>query len=162
MPAQRKVWWAQRGFGAFEADISGAGVTGERPISVFRPDRDGLAGSRLGVIPTDAELSQSERDLIAPLNAMAEVSAPWSIHAALLVARGQLDLTVQVRGQVWDYAATSLIVEEAGGPPAASMAPWPTPGPALFARSTALHTRALQILTATAPPRRSTEASHRR
>ncbi|WP_344354156.1 inositol monophosphatase family protein [Micromonospora lupini] len=93
---------------------------------------------------------------------MAEV-APWSIHAALLVARGQLDLTVQVRGQVWDYAATSLIVEEAGGRfSALDGQPRSTPGPALFARNTALHTRALQILTATAPPHRSTEASHRR
>ncbi|RLP85514.1 inositol monophosphatase [Micromonospora sp. BL4] len=154
VPAQRKVWWAQRGCGAFEAEISGAGLTGGRRISASRPDRNGLAGSRLGVIPTDAELSPAERDLIAPLSAVA-ATAPWSIHAALLVARGELDLTVQVRGQVWDYAATSLIVEEAGGCfSGLDGQPRPTPGPALFARDTDLHASALQILKApTTPPR---------
>ncbi|WP_444948370.1 inositol monophosphatase family protein [Micromonospora ureilytica] len=152
VPAQRKIWWAQRGAGAFEADISGAGLTGERRISVFHQDQQGLAGSRLGVIPTDAELSQAERELIAPLAAVA-TTAQWSIHAALLVARGQLDLTVQVRGQVWDYAATSLIVEEAGGRFSGLDGQLrPMPGPALFARSTVLHTAALQILTAAVTP----------
>jgi histidinol-phosphatase len=69
------------------------------------------------------------------------------IHPGLLVARGELDLAVQTRGQVWDYAATSLIVEEAGGRfGMLDGQAQPTPGPALFARSGALHTVALQVL----------------
>ena len=40
---------------------------------------------------------------------------PWSAHEALLVAAGDLDIEVQFGGFVWDYAALSLIVEEAGG-----------------------------------------------
>jgi len=102
--------------------------------------------SRLGVIPTDDGLFQTEREMIAPLSAVTS-TAPWSTHAALLVACGQLDLAVQTRGEVWDYAATSLIVEEAGGRfSGLDGQVRPTPGPALFARSAALHTAALQIL----------------
>ncbi|MVN89327.1 hypothetical protein GO986_21565 [Deinococcus sp. HMF7620] len=41
--------------------------------------------------------------------------ADWSAHAALLVAAGQLDLAIQLGGQVWDYVALGLIVQEAGG-----------------------------------------------
>ncbi|GAB3941808.1 histidinol-phosphatase [Micromonospora vulcania] len=156
VPAQGRIWWAQRGCGAFEADISGVSLRDERRIFVSRDGQGGLAGSMLGVIPTDGELSPSERELIAPLSAVA-TTVPWGIHAALLVARGQLDLTVQVRGQVWDFAATSLIVEEAGGRfSGLDGQQRPAPGPALFARSAALHAAALQILTAphrTAPPR---------
>jgi histidinol-phosphatase len=98
------------------------------------------------VIPTNDELFQAEREMIAPLSAMTS-TAPWSTHAALLVACGQLDLAVQARGQVWDYAATSLIVEEAGGRFSGldGQAQF-TPGPALFARSGLMHTAALQIL----------------
>jgi histidinol-phosphatase len=146
VPAQGRIWWAQRGDGAFEADISGLSLTNERRIAVDHDRLDILRGSRLSVIPTDGELSQAEREMIAPLNAVTPAT-PWSTHAALLVARGQLDLAVQARGQVWDYAATSLIVEEAGGRfSGLDGRSRPRPGPALFARSAALHAAALQIL----------------
>jgi histidinol-phosphatase len=147
VPAQGRIWWAQRGGGAFEADISGMGLTRERRITVARHHPDILPGSRLGVIPTDEELSQPERELIAPLRAVTSTK-PWGTHAALLVACGQMDLAVQTRGQVWDYAATSIIVEEAGGRfSGLDGHPQPMPGPALFARSAATHTAALHILT---------------
>jgi histidinol-phosphatase len=49
---------------------------------------------------------------------------------------------------VWDYAATSLIVEEAGGCfSGLNGQNRPGPGPALFARSPALHAAALRQLT---------------
>jgi histidinol-phosphatase len=146
VPAQGMVWWAQRGGGAFEADISDLTVTNERRIGVDRDRPDILPGSRLGVIPTDDGLFRAEREMIAPLSAVT-TTTPWRTHAALLVACGQLDLAVQTRGQVWDYAATSLIVEEAGGRfSGLDGQARPTPGPALFARSDALHTAALQVL----------------
>ncbi|MFG3711873.1 inositol monophosphatase family protein [Micromonospora sp. NPDC047730] len=146
VPAQGKVWWAQRGGGAFQADFSGLTLTDERRITVDGDRPDILCGSRLGVIPTDDELFQAEREMIAPLSAMTS-TAPWSTHAALLVASGQLDLAVQTRGQVWDYAATSLIVEEAGGRfSGLDGQAQPAPGPALFARSGLVHTAALQVL----------------
>ncbi|MGC5019338.1 inositol monophosphatase family protein [Micromonospora sp. DT47] len=147
VPAQGRIWWAQRGGGAFEADISGLSLVQERRIAVARHNPDILPGRRLGVIPTDEELSLSEREMIAPLGAVTSTK-PWGTHAALLVARGQMDLAVQARGQVWDYAATSIIVEEAGGRfSGLDGQPRPMPGPALFACSAATHAAALQILT---------------
>jgi histidinol-phosphatase len=146
VPVQGRIWWAQRGCGAFEADVSGLVLTEERRIAVDCGRPDILPGSRLGVIPTDDGLLQAEREMIAPLSAVTS-TIPWGVHAALLVACGQLDLAVQTRGEVWDYAATSLIVEEAGGRfSGLDGQARPTPGPALFARSPVLHTAALQVL----------------
>jgi len=146
MPALASIWWAQRGGGAFQAAVAGSAVTGQRRIAVDRARPDVLPGSRLGVIPTDDGLVQAEHELVAPLRAVASTT-PWRAHAALLVACGQLDLAVQTRGQVWDYAATSLIVQEAGGRfSGLDGRARPAPGPALFSRSAGLHTAALQLL----------------
>ncbi|MEU1746645.1 inositol monophosphatase family protein [Micromonospora arida] len=50
---------------------------------------------------------------------------------------------------MWDYAATSLIVEEAGGRYSGLDGQTrPAPGPALFARSGRMHAAALEVLTA--------------
>lgn len=146
VPAQGRIWWAQRGGGAFEAAISGSTVADERRIRVDRDAPDILSGSRLGVIPVEDGLRPAERAMIAPLTAVTS-TVPWSTHAALLVASGELDLAVQTRGQVWDFAATSLIVEEAGGRfSGLDGQVRPAPGPALFARSAALHAAALRTL----------------
>lgn len=136
VPAQGKTWSAQRGGGAF---------CGPRRVVVGRDRPDALPGSRLGVIPVDG-LSRAERDMVAPLASVARV-LPWRTHAALLVAGGELDLAVQTRGAVWDFAATSLIVAEAGGCfSGLDGQTWPVSGPALFARSPALHDAALHLL----------------
>ena len=152
VPAQGKVWWARRGGGAFEANFAGSVLTGERRIAVDGNRQAVLPGSRLAVIPTDGELFPAEREMIAPLSAVTS-TVPWSTHAALLVARGQLDLAIQTRGQVWDFAATSLIVEEAGGRYSGfDGRRRPAAGPALFARSSALHAAALRLLNADRSP----------
>jgi histidinol-phosphatase len=146
VPAQGRIWWARRGGGAFEADIAGMVETGERRISVDRTAPDRLSGSRLGVIPVGDQVFPAEREMIAPLTAVT-APTPWQVHAALLVARGELDLAVQTRGQVWDFAATSLIVTEAGGRYSGfDGRTRPAAGPALFARSDALHAAALGVL----------------
>jgi histidinol-phosphatase len=68
-----------------------------------------------------------------------------AIRAALTT--GHLGLAVQTRGQVWDYAAPSLIVEEAGGRfRGLDGEPLKMGGPALFARSAGLQAAALEIL----------------
>lgn len=114
VPAQGRIWWAARGGGAYEADLSGHDVTNARRISVDRTGPDVLPGGRFGVVPEPSSVTRAERDLVAPVGAVTRV-LPWGLHPALLVARGDLDLAVQTRGQVWDFAALSLIVEEAGG-----------------------------------------------
>jgi len=63
------------------------------------------------------------------------------------VARGDLDLAVQTAGQIWDFAATSLIVTEAGGRyHNLAGGTRPAPGSSLYARSEPLAKQALDIL----------------
>ncbi|HEX2774554.1 MAG TPA: inositol monophosphatase family protein [Micromonosporaceae bacterium] len=146
VPAQGRIWCARRGVGAFQADMRGLSLSNERRISVDRDRPDTLAGSRLGVLPSPDAISPDERERIDPLTAIAS-PAPWSRHPALLVATGHLDLAVQTRGQVWDYGAPSLIVEESGGCfGGLDGEPLRIGGPALFARSAGLHATALEIL----------------
>jgi histidinol-phosphatase len=134
-PAQDRVFWAQRGEGAFEATLDGPG---ERiAVSADRPDA--LTGSRLAVIPTDPAVAP-------PLLAVVPEVA-WPRHPALMVARGDLDLGVQTAGQIWDFAATSLIVEEAGGSyHNLAGGTRPAPGSSLYARSEPLAKQALDVL----------------
>ncbi|AVT38153.1 inositol monophosphatase [Plantactinospora sp. BB1] len=147
VPAQRTIWWARRGSGAHQAEISGTGVTGVRPLRTGGSDpTDPLPGGRLGVVPPDEQVYPAEREMIAPLLAVTSPT-PWRTHPALLVARGELDLAVQTRGQVWDFAATSLIVTEAGGRYSGfDGRSRPAAGPALFAGTPALHDAALRQL----------------
>jgi histidinol-phosphatase len=152
LPAQDRVWWAARGGGAYEAGLDGAHP---RPVGVD----DGAPGTggagrpslRAGIVPPAETLSTGERAVLAPLETIA-TPVPWRAHPGLLVAGGALDVAVQVRGKIWDYAATSLIVEEAGG--RFSMADGgrqPASGTALYARDAATHASALRALEEGAP-----------
>ena len=135
IPSQGRIWWAERGAGAYEATIGGP----ERRISVARGHPDELRESRLGVLPSDLTVA-------APLLAVV-ADVPWALHPALLVARGDLDLALQTNGQVWDFAATSLIVQEAGGQYSGlDGRTRPAAGPSLYSRSPALHALALKVL----------------
>jgi histidinol-phosphatase len=134
-PAQDRVWWAVRGDGAHEAAGDGPGhritVTSGRP--------DVLASSRLAVIATEPDVGK-------PLIAVVP-DLPWGIHPALMVARGDLDLAVQTAGQIWDFAATALVVTEAGGGyHNLAGGTRPAPGSSLYARSEPLARQALEVL----------------
>ncbi len=134
-PAQGRMFWAARGAGAYEASGEGPGVR----ISVFRTTSDVLTESRLAVIPTDPAVA-------APLIAVVP-DLPWPLHPGLMVARGDLDLAVQTAGQIWDFAATSLIVQEAGGVyHNIAGGTRPAAGSSLYARSEPLAEQALTIL----------------
>jgi histidinol-phosphatase len=113
VPAQQTIWWAGRGAGAFVAKFAGDAIGPAQRITTANPTGE-FQRRRLGVVPVEHQLSEAERELVAPLRA-ATREEPWATHAGLLVAGGQRDLAVQVRGKTWDYAATSLIVREAGG-----------------------------------------------
>lgn len=145
VPAQRRIWWAERGAGAFVADLTDTGPTRERRISVSGQTPADVATSRLAVVPEPAALPQ-DNWLVARLSAVT-APMPWAVHPALLVAGGELDLAVQTRGQVWDFAATSLIVTEAGGRFSGFTGQGhPHTGPALYSGSHALHRAALEYL----------------
>jgi histidinol-phosphatase len=144
LPAQNSIWWARRGTGAYR---SGADGSAERRIRVDLAGPDVLPGSRFGVIPTDDNLFAADYALVAPLSALTE-PVPWDVHPGLLVACGGLDVAVQTRGQLWDFAPTSLIVTEAGGHYSGlDGEPHPRAGAAVFTRSGALHAAALAALT---------------
>lgn len=144
VPAQGTIWWAERGAGAYTMRIGDEGTV--RRLRVDPAGTDTPDGAALGVIPDDEQVLPAEWTMLAPLTAAAR-KVPWPTHAALLVADGRLDLAVQTRGQVWDFAATSLIVREAGGRySGVDGRPGPGAGPSLFARSDALHAAALKLL----------------
>ena len=142
VPAQDRVWWARRGGGAFEGPLDG---TAEKRIHVT-DRRAALASSRLGVIPVAPNLHPSDVAISAPLSAVA-AAVEWDVHAALLVANGSLDLALQTRGELWDFAATALIVTEAGGCyGGVDGVRGPRAGVSLFAADRALWTAAHDVL----------------
>ncbi|MFC7549179.1 inositol monophosphatase family protein [Plantactinospora sp. GCM10030261] len=144
VPARREIWWAERGGGAYRAEFDGPAIGRPHRLALPADPTTTLAGSRFGVVPSEPHLTPADRELIAPLTAVLRPT-PWRTHAALLVAAGDLDLAVQTRGQLWDFAATSLIVTEAGGRVTGlDGRPAPAPGPTLFTRDPALHDAALR------------------
>lgn len=99
-PAIRRRWWATRGGGAY--------VDGKR-----------CAVSKIARIE-DAYISTVSGK--GPPRGLAElIERAWSAQSLggfwqhCLVAEGVLDVACQPRPRLWDCAATTLIVEEAGG-----------------------------------------------
>jgi histidinol-phosphatase len=142
-PAQGSIWWATRGGGAFEGRVVGGRVVADTPIRVG--GTSSLDECRVGIVPEDWA-----PELVAPLVAITP-ARPWGIHPALMVARGELDLAVQTGGQIWDFAATSLIVTEAGGSYSGlSGDRRPGAGASVYARDDDLRLAALGLMAASA------------
>lgn len=142
-PAQGSIWWAERGAGAFEGRVVGGRVVADTPIHVSPDAATSPAGSRFAVIP-----ETWGQDLVAPIKAVTP-ARPWPVHPALMIARGDLDLAVQTGGNIWDFAATSLIVAEAGGSySGVNGNPAPAPGAAIYAASTGLRQSTMDLIRA--------------
>ena len=141
LPAQGTSYWAARGAGAYEGPL---GLNEGRRIAVDASGPEVVEGSRLGVVPVTGE---------PPAALLALTPArPWRLHPGLLVARGELDLAVQTGGQIWDFAATSLILTEAGGSYSGlSGDPRPGRGASVYARSDKLRLEALSLLAPAGP-----------
>ncbi|GAA0581706.1 histidinol-phosphatase [Paractinoplanes ferrugineus] len=161
-PAQGSIFWAVRGAGAFEGRVVGGRVVAATPLHVAAgpdeggtdeggtdeggtgeggADEGGLVGARFAAVP-----ETWAPHLVGPINEIAP-ALPWSIHPGLLVARGDLDLAIQTGGQIWDFAATSLILTEAGGSfSGLNGRTRPGPGASLYARSAALRLATLDLL----------------
>lgn len=140
LPAQGQIFWAVRGEGARQAGVVNGRITGEQKITVAGGGPADLASSRLGVVP------DWDRDDVAALIDAAD-ERPWSLHPGLLVARGDLDVAVQTSGKIWDFAATSLIVTEAGGDyRGLDGRTTPGPGASLYSRSAEIGDAALAVL----------------
>ncbi|MBB2943988.1 histidinol-phosphatase [Actinoplanes lutulentus] len=141
VPARSRVWWAALGSGAYEGGLRDGGIVDPVRISVAGGAAPSLDAATLGVVPDWG------REPAAALIARAD-ERPWPLHPPLLVARGDLDLAAQTSGQIWDFAATSLIVAEAGGVYAGFDGnERPGPGASIFARSRELRDEALKVVT---------------
>jgi histidinol-phosphatase len=140
-PAQGSVFWAIRGGGAFEGRVVGGRVVAATPIQVSAEGPDELDGARFAAVP-----ETWAPNLVGPIKEVTP-QLPWAVHPGLLVARGDLDLAIQTGGQIWDFAATSLILTEAGGSfSGLSGRTRPGPGASLYARSDALRLATLDVL----------------
>ena len=108
-PAQGRRWWATRGGGAF------AGGTGH-PSSGTRiqvSTHGELRAHRVCTLPGHDALPLRRQHMIEALAGGRPRDAPWSHQNR--VAEGEIDLAVWFCGDIWDHAAPSILVEEAGG-----------------------------------------------
>ncbi|MEV6346324.1 inositol monophosphatase family protein [Actinoplanes sp. NPDC051851] len=141
VPAVGRVWWASRGEGAWEGVLEEGRIVTPRRIRVSSAPAAGVAGSLLGVVPLDWG-----RERAVPVIEIAD-ERPWEVQPALHVARGDLDLAVQTGGAIWDFAATSLIVNEAGGCYRGFAGNTrPAPGGSVYAASAGLASEAVALL----------------
>lgn len=100
VPAQERIWWAVRERGSWSASLADGEVGEPRQLRGGEPPTRAF-----GVVP-------ETYDWVPAANLTLR---DWSVHPALLVAEGHLDVAVQRAGHRWDLAALELIVTEAGG-----------------------------------------------
>jgi len=107
-PAQSRRWWATRGGGAF---VGSAGGSVAKPVRVSssRP----LTPDLVVTLPVVAELATPYREAVTRLAGGSPVDRPWCHQ--MRIAEGEIDVCVWGAGDIWDHAAPSIIVAEAGG-----------------------------------------------
>ena len=113
-PMWGRRWWAVRGEGACSAQHSADGA-----LSTPMPIRCGtgvvLADASVTVIPSEGMLlgwrNKVTRRFTPPVSPRSQCFA----LDAVMVATGELDVAILTLGGIWDFAATSLILAEAGG-----------------------------------------------
>lgn len=105
MPALRKRWWATRGGGAF-AD--------GRPIIVSKVDSlDAAQLTWSGIEEWDA-IGGTDR-LLELARACWRTRGVGDAWQYMLVAEGAAEIAVDPEATLWDLAAVSIVIEEAGG-----------------------------------------------
>lgn len=107
-PAQNRRWWASLGNGAFTAASDHSGARRVH-VSTERYARSGGVVS----LPGHDSLTPSQRVLLEGLAGERPAERAWSHQNR--VAEGEVDICVWFAGDIWDHAAPSIIVEEAGG-----------------------------------------------
>jgi len=108
-PAQDRRWWATRGEGAFTGRSRNRSTVTRIHVSTaggFRP-------GRFITLPAHGALSVHRQQIIEQLAGGPPADHPWS-HANR-IAEGQADVCVWFCDDIWDHAAPSILVEEAGG-----------------------------------------------
>lgn len=107
-PAVGSRWWGAAGQGAWQSN----GPSGKRSLKVSSGGtRERLRWSCHP--PLDAIDADWSR-LAPPLHEIGDYIAPTT-HAVLMVMEGLVDVSLQLEGAAWDYAAFAAIVHAAGG-----------------------------------------------
>ncbi len=107
-PVQQRRWWAVCGSGAFTGPTDGSTTT-----RIHVSERRALSPDRVACLPTHQKLSPTQRQAVERIANGRPNDHPWSHQNA--VAEGEFDVCVWYAGDIWDHAAPSIIVEEAGG-----------------------------------------------
>jgi histidinol-phosphatase len=106
-PVQQRRWWAVRGGGAF---TQGHDSSTARPIHVDTSVE--LTPDRVACLPRFSSLASDEQQRLERV--IGGRPDEWSWNQCR-VAEGEIAARVWFAGDLWDHAAPSLIVEEAGG-----------------------------------------------
>lgn len=109
-PAQDRRWWAVRGKGAFTGRATSR-LDGATRLRVSTSPR--VRAARCATLPVYGALAAPEQRAIEQLSSGRPPDLPWSHQNR--VAEGALDVCVWFCGDIWDHAAPSILVEEAGG-----------------------------------------------
>jgi len=110
-PAQNKRWWAYKGKGAF----IGTCTSKAKGRSIRVSSNEHLSSSRAATLPAIEKLSDNAQRAVVKVVPDRPLSDEWGWSQQMKVAEGELDACIWYCGDVWDHAAPSLIVEEAGG-----------------------------------------------
>lgn len=108
-PAQDRRWYATRGAGAFTCRTTSPQHVTRLQVSPARPLRPDL----LATLPTIGDMDPVHRTALVGLVGGVPPDRAWSQQ--IRVAEGEIDLCVWTAGDIWDHAAPSILVEEAGG-----------------------------------------------
>ena len=115
-PALGRRWWAERNGGAWSAPYRPDGTfTGDEPTRLQCGSTSDLAGASVIAAPHEGTMLGWRNEVAKRFTPPATPRSQCFALDAVMVASGQLDAAIFVFGSLWDYAATSLIVTEAGG-----------------------------------------------
>jgi histidinol-phosphatase len=107
-PLQQRRWWAVRGGGAFTGRTDGSTMR-----SLHVSTSASLGPDRVACLPRFDTLAPEQQRGLARAIGSRPPDMPWSQQCR--VAGGEIAASVWFAGDIWDHAAPSLIVEEAGG-----------------------------------------------
>jgi histidinol-phosphatase len=147
-PALGRRWWAARGEGAF-AD--------GRPVHVSAVDRLEDAMVCIGGLKQWEEAGRLE-GMLAIMRRAARTRGYGDFWMHVLVAEGSVDVSAETDVDLWDLAAPSLIVEEAGGRFTDLSGRASPEGGSALSTNGLLHEEALTVLRP--DPERGGDASH--
>jgi fructose-1,6-bisphosphatase/inositol monophosphatase family enzyme len=115
-PLLGRRWWAEAGRGAWTAPYGDDGRCQlEQAVSFRCGSNKSFAAASVIVTPFEGFLLGWRNEVPKLFKPPATPRSQCFALDAVMAATGAVDATIILLGGVWDYAATSLIVREAGG-----------------------------------------------